>query len=149
MLTPLGNKESDRHSRSRVAVKNLMMPGTPSQFLKFAMAGAAGTICHYATLLLWVEVLALPVVAGALAGFCVGALTNYLLARRFVFASGRPHASALPRFAAVATAGAAVNTGIVALLYGAGTHYVLAQVVATVAVLAWNFLANRFWTFAD
>jgi len=126
-----------------------MMHGTLAQFLKFAAAGAVGTACHYATLVLWVEVLDLSVVTGALAGFCVGALVNYLLARRFVFASDRPHGSALPRFAAIATAGAAINTGIVALLYGAGAHYLVAQAVATVAVLAWNFLANRYWTFAD
>jgi putative flippase GtrA len=66
-----------------------------------------------------------------------------------VFASDRSHGSALPRFALVATAGAAINTGIVALLYAAGAHYLVAQAVATVAVLAWNFLANRYWTFAD
>ncbi len=124
-----------------------MMHGTLVQFLKFAAAGAVGTVCHYATLVLWVEVLALPVVAGALAGFCVGALVNYLLARRFVFDSDRPHGSALPRFAVVATAGAAINTGIVALLYGGGVHYLVAQAVATVAVLACNFIANRHWTF--
>ena len=125
-----------------------MMHGTLVQFLKFAAAGAVGTVCHYATLVLWVEVLALPVVAGALAGFCVGALVNYLLARRFVFDSDRPHGSALPRFAVVATAGAAINTGIVALLYGGGVHYLVAQAVATVAVLACNFIANRHWTCA-
>ncbi len=125
------------------------MHGTLVQFLKFAGAGAVGTVFHYATLILWVEVLDLPIVAGALAGFCAGALVNYLLARWFVFASDRPHGSALPRFAVVATAGAAINTGIVALLYGAGAYYLIAQAVATMAVLAWNFIANRHWTFAD
>ena len=86
------------------------MHGTLVQFLKFAGAGAVGTVFHYATLILWVEVLDLPIVA---------------------------------------TAGAAINTGIVALLYGAEAHYLIAQAVATMAVLAWNFIANRHWTFAD
>jgi putative flippase GtrA len=126
-----------------------MMHATLGQFLKFAAGGAVGTACHYATLVLWVESLGGPVVPGALAGFCVGALVNYLLARRFVFASDRPHGSALPRFALVAAVGAAINTGIVALLYGAGAHYLVAQVAATGAVLAVNFLANRHWTFAE
>jgi putative flippase GtrA len=118
-----------------------------AQFLKFAAAGAIGTAFHYATLVLWVEVLGGRVVPGTLAGFCAGALVNYLIARRFVFASDRPHAAALPRFALVATTGAVLNTAIVAWLAGAGLHYLLAQVVATGAVLAWNFLLNRAWTF--
>lgn len=123
------------------------MPGLLSQFLKFAAGGAVGTACHYATLVLWVEVLGGAVVPGALAGFCVGALVNYLIARRFVFRSDRPHRAALPRFGLVAATGAAINTGIVAGLSGAGLHYLAAQVVATVAVLVWNYLLNRAWTF--
>lgn len=118
-----------------------------AQFLKFAAAGAVGTAFHYATLVLWVEVLGGRVVSGTLAGFCAGALVNYLVARRFVFASDRPHAAALPRFALVAATGAVLNTAIVAWLNGAGLHYLLAQVVATGAVLAWNFFLNRAWTF--
>jgi putative flippase GtrA len=124
-----------------------MMHAMLPQFLRFAGAGAVGTACHYATLVLWVEVLGGAVVPGALAGFCVGALVNYLIARRFVFRSERPHAAALPRFALVAASGAAINTGIVALLNGAGAHYLAAQVVATVVVLGWNFAVNRAWTF--
>jgi putative flippase GtrA len=118
-----------------------------AQFLKFAAAGGVGTACHYATLVLWVEVLGGPVVPGTLAGFGVGALVNYLVARRFVFASDRPHAAALPRFALVAATGAALNTAIVAWLNGPGLHYLAAQVVATGAVLVWNFFLNRAWTF--
>jgi putative flippase GtrA len=124
-----------------------MMHAMLAQFLKFAAGGAVGTACHYATLVLWVEVLGGAVVPSAFAGFCIGALVNYLIARRFVFRSERPHAAALPRFALVAASGAAINTGIVALLNGAGVHYLAAQVVATVVVLGWNFVLNRSWTF--
>jgi putative flippase GtrA len=98
-------------------------------------------------LVLWVEVLHGPVVAGTLAGFCTGAFVNYVIARRFVFESERPHQTALPRFATIAAAGAAINTAIVALLYGAGLHYLLAQVIATAVVLVLNYFANRYWTF--
>jgi putative flippase GtrA len=121
---------------------------TLTQFLKFAAGGALGTACHYATLILWVEVAGGPVVAGTFAGFCVGALVNYLIARRWVFPGTQPHVTTLPRFALVAAAGAALNTAIVAWLYGAGAHYLVAQVAATGVVLAWNFLVNKHWTFS-
>lgn len=123
------------------------MHPTLAQFLKFAAGGAVGTACHYAVLVLWVEACGWPVVPGTLAGFVTGALVNYLIARRFVFQSDRPHQHALPRFAAIAAAGAAINTAIVGLLYGTGLHYLLAQVCATGAVLVGNYLANRHWTF--
>jgi putative flippase GtrA len=77
-----------------------------------------------------------------------GALVNYGLNHRFTFASGRSHATALPRFAAIAAVGIAVNGAVMALLLGPfGAHYVVAQVVATGAVLVVGFLANRTWTF--
>jgi putative flippase GtrA len=121
---------------------------TLTQFLKFAAGGAVGTALHYAVLVAWVEVAGGPVVPGTLAGFCVGALANYLIARRYVFVTARSHVSAVPRFALVAAVGAAINTAIVALLYRAGAYYLAAQVAATGVVLVFNFLANRHWTFS-
>jgi putative flippase GtrA len=121
---------------------------TLTQFLKFAAGGAVGTALHYAVLVAWVEAAGGPVVPGTLAGFCVGALANYLIARRYVFVTARPHGYTVPRFALVAAAGAVINTAIVALLYGAGAYYLAAQVAATGIVLAFNFLANRHWTFS-
>jgi len=123
------------------------MRRTRAQFFIFAAGGAVGTACHYITLIFLVEILAVPVVPATLAGFVVGALVNYVLARHFAFESSRPHRTALPRFAAVATVGAAINTVIVGSLFAAGLHYLVAQVAATAIVLAWNFLANKYWTF--
>ena len=123
------------------------MRRTGEQFVIFAAGGAVGTACHYITLVFLVELAAFPVVPAALAGFLVGALVNYSLARRFAFQSSRPHRTALPRFATVATVGAAINTAIVALLFGMGVHYLLAQVAATTIVFFCNFLANKNWTF--
>jgi putative flippase GtrA len=125
------------------------MPATLVQFLKFAAAGTIGTACHYATLVIWVEALGWAVTPGALAGYCVGALVNYGIARRVVFSSRRPHAAALPRFALTAALGAAINTSIVGLLFHAGLHYLVAQVLATAVVLLWNFVVNRNWTFTE
>jgi putative flippase GtrA len=121
---------------------------TLTQFLKFAAGGAVGTVVQFAVLVAWVEIAGGPVVAGTLAGFCAGALVNYVIARGYVFATARPHGSTLPRFALVATAGAVLNTAIVAMLFDAGAYYLAAQVVATCIVLAFNFLANRHWTFS-
>jgi putative flippase GtrA len=117
------------------------------QFLRYATAGAVGTLVQYATLVLLVQTQSAGAVVASTLGAIAGALVNYTLNHRFTFASGRPHGQALPRFAAVAVAGIALNALVVAMLVNAGAHYLVAQVAATAAVLLAGYLANRAWTF--
>ena len=118
------------------------------QFLRYAGAGAIGTALHYAVLIALVQLARQDAVVASTAGAVAGALVNYLLNRHFTFASVKPHARALPRFALIAVGGVALNAAVMAsVLYVAGPHYLLAQIAATGAVLAAGFLANRAWTF--
>jgi len=118
------------------------------QFLRYAGAGAIGTVAQYAVLVTLVQSGAAGAVAASTAGAIVGAAINYGLNHRVTFASGVPHARALPRFAAVAAVGIALNALVVAAVLAlAGPHYLVAQVAATLTVLAAGYLANRAWTF--
>jgi len=117
-----------------------------AQFALFSAVGAVGTAAHFAILILLVQLLATgPVIASA-AGFAAGALVNYSLNYRVTFRSSNPHSSALPKFLAVALAGLCLNT-VIMTLATAWLHYLLSQAMATLCVLGWNFLCNRFWTF--
>jgi putative flippase GtrA len=79
----------------------------------------------------------------------LGALVAYGGNRRFTFSgSTAPHASAFPRFAAIAAVGAVVNALIVGAGAAWGAHYLLMQVVATVAVMVGTYHLNRLWTFS-
>jgi len=118
-----------------------------AQFLRYAGAGAVGTLAQYALLVILVQAQWAGAVVASTLGAIAGALVNYALNHRFTFASGRTHAQALPRFAAVAAAGIALNAAVVALLVHADVHYLAAQVVATGVVLVAGYLANRAWTF--
>ncbi|MBS0326061.1 MAG: GtrA family protein [Proteobacteria bacterium] len=118
------------------------------QFFRYAAAGAIGTAVQYAILVALVESLQVQAVAASTIGAVAGAFVNYGLNHRYTFGSDAPHARALPRFAATALAGIALNAAVVALLVSAArTNYLAAQVVATAAVLAFTFLGNRRWTF--
>ena len=118
------------------------------QFMGFAAVGLFGTVAHYAVLWLLVESVHIAVVPATTAGFVVGAVVNYALNRRFVFASNASHVVALPKFLLVAACGAVINGLAVAwLLAITDVHYLLIQLVATAAVLVWNFAANYLWTF--
>jgi putative flippase GtrA len=119
-----------------------------SKFLRFAAVGLVGTAAHYSVLTALVELAGNPVVLATTLGFGVGALVNYLLNRRFTFASAARHAVALPKFLLIAAAGAVLNAAIVAWLLGhVPVHYLVIQLAATGIVLLWNFAANALWTF--
>lgn len=86
--------------------------------------------------------------SAAFGGFC-GALAAYRGNREFTFTAAAPHRRALPRFLAVAAAGALANGGAV----WAGTelmdaHYLAVQALATVAIVCAGFVMNQRWTFA-
>jgi putative flippase GtrA len=124
------------------------LPVRLRQFLSFALVGVVGTAAHYLVLAILVEIVAAPVLLATTAGFVVGAEINYALNRRFTFVSTSPHHVALPKFLTVAATGALLNAAVVALFVEVALwHYLLAQLLATVTVLGWNFVANLAWTF--
>lgn len=121
-----------------------------AQFAAFAGIGAIGTAAHYLVLIALTQGAGVNAVAASVAGSLVGAAINYLLNYHFTFRSNRPHREAAPRFLFVAGAGIALNAIIMfaTVQYG-GLHYLISQVLATLAVLVFNFVFNRIWTFAD
>jgi len=118
------------------------------QFIQYGGAGAIGTAAHFATLVTLVQLAGAGPLGASTIGAIVGAAVNYALNYRFTFASRRAHHIALPRFAAIAAAGVLLNALVLsAMLALVQPHYLVAQVVATGAVLIAGFLANRKWTF--
>lgn len=121
-----------------------------TQFLQFASVGAIGTAVQYGVLYGLVEWLGSnPVLASAI-GMILGAITNYILNYVYTFNSTKKHAETAPKFFTVAAFGLALNTSMMALaIQHWQLHYLLAQVLSTLLVLVWNFLANRYWTFRE
>lgn len=118
------------------------------QFLRYAAMGVMGTAFHYAVLIALVQFAHTGAVGASTVGAVAGALVNYTLNHRYTFASDKTLGHALPRFALVAVAGIALNALVMAaVLAVAEPHYLVAQVMATGAVLAAGYIANRAWTF--
>jgi putative flippase GtrA len=118
------------------------------QFITFTGVGLVAAVAHYGVLILLVELGRMQPVFATLWGFLAGAAVSYLLNRRFTFRSDRPHRAAAPRFLAVSTGGFVLNGLVMWLLNeGWGVPYLLAQVIATLIVLFWNFTVNLLWTF--
>ena len=117
------------------------------QFLCFAAVGAIGTCAHYLVLVACVLLLDLRAVVASALGYLVGGFVNYLLNYRFTFRSTVRHGRSATRFAIVAIAGFAINWAMMVAMAAPQIHFLVAQVCATAVVLAFNFTANRIWTF--
>lgn len=118
------------------------------QFAKFSGVGAIGTACHYVTLVVLVQSFNAPPLFGSTCGFAVGALVNYYLNYKFTFKSNKSHVEAMTKFFVVAFLGMCLNAVIMfAGMRYLQLNYMLAQIIATGAVLTSNFAFNRFWTF--
>ena len=123
--------------------------GTIAQFLLFAGVGAIGTLGHYTILIVLVQFWAVDPVFASSLGFVVGAIINYILNYQFTFQSDKRHAEAFTKFLIVATIGAGINGFIMYIgVENTNINYLIVQIFATVAVLLWNFVVNKLWTFA-
>lgn len=113
------------------------------------MVGGLCTAVQYLVLVAAVELgRADPLLASG-AGFVLSAMLNYLLNRRFTWASQAEHRVAASRFVLVVSSGLLLNLLGMRLLHGyLGWHYVPAQVLTTLVTLGWNFAWHRYWTFA-
>lgn len=121
----------------------------PGQLLRYAALGAVGTACHYMVLVALVELAEVGRLLATTLGFATGAVVNYLLNYHLLFTTGLAHGPTFARFLTVAVFGAGVNAAVFGALLGLGLHYLVAQLVATAAVVVLTFVANKRWTFRD
>jgi putative flippase GtrA len=116
--------------------------------LRFLAVGAAATALQYAILVALVRWAGWNAVPASTLGFAISLWLNYALNRRYTFASERPHAQALPRFLVTALCGLGLTAvGMYTLASLMRLDYLVAQVIVTAVVTAWNFALNRWWTF--
>lgn len=119
---------------------------TPA-LLRYAGVGAFATAAHWATLVAAVEAGLLPAWAATGVGALVGAQVAFFGNRRFTFGHAGALLPAWTRFMLTALLGGVVGMALVAAGVHAGLHYLLAQALATSAVLLLTFAINRRWTF--
>jgi len=116
-------------------------------FIRYTTVGAVATAVHYTLLVLGVEFAGWPAFAASGFGAVVGAQVAYAGNRWFTFAHRGDVRASWPRFQATAVIGALLGMAVVALGVWLGAHYLIAQVVATLASLLLTFGINRGWTF--
>jgi len=118
------------------------------RFIKFLGVGGAATLIQYGILIAMVELFQSSALVGSTVGYLVSGVFNYTLNYYFTFTSTAGHGLAVTRFVIVAVVGLALNSGLVFLLTDMlAVFYITAQVIATAAVVIWNFIAHKHWTY--
>ncbi len=126
----------------------LTFPGL-RQFLKFSLVGASGAVIDLGVLYLLVQFFWVWYIAAATISFLLAVTNNFLWNKFWTFRDpSRRYGRQYTQFLVVSTVGLGLNNVILFLLVeGLGLWYMWAKVFAIVVVLAWNFTANKYWTF--
>jgi putative flippase GtrA len=119
-----------------------------NKFVRFLIVGGIATLIQYVALIWTVERWHWNSVLASSLGYLLSAIANYVLNYYYTFRSDNHHGIAATRFAMVAAAGLALNALLMQLL-AIKLHlpYILAQILATVCTLLWNYWANSRWSF--
>lgn len=130
------------------AQATLFAKGLILRVIKFLSVGAIATAIQYALLIIQVEVLSVSSVVASFIAYSLSSVVNYLMNYYFTFGSTAKHLQSSAKFVLVAVIGLVVNTVLMyALIEIAGVHYLFAQIISTLIVLVWNYLAHKHWTY--
>lgn len=118
---------------------------------KYTVVGILGTIVDIGTLVLLVEKVRTPLLLASTLSFCISLAHNFLLNKWWTFhdAPGSTMRQSI-KYAITALFGLILNNAVLfVLVYIAGIWYVLAKLITSAVIVAWNFSMNNFWTFSD
>ena len=124
---------------------------TADQFIKFCVVGAINTVVDfgiYLALTRLTEFWSLHLVFASAISFTVAVCCSFILNTFWTFRCAKSgwRKRAMPFFI-VALGGLFVNAGTVLVIITLGVWDVIAKIVATAVVLAWNFTLQKKWTF--
>lgn len=127
---------------------------TVVQFIRFCLVGGSGMVVDMGVTAFASEVLGADPRLGALFGFSLAVISNYLLNRIWTFSGdGKPsHAFSFVTFLAISSIGMAISIGVMhvamtQLGMGEGLWYLMARFIGIVVATAWNFTGSKLIAF--
>jgi putative flippase GtrA len=132
-----------------VTMRDLALPDTMVQFVRFAIVGASGYVLNIGVFALAHLAMDYRLAAGA--AFLVAVANNFLWNRAWTFRDARGHAGfQAARFLLVSVAAFAFGLLVLdVLVRDAGVEAVLAQSVAIVVATPLSFVGNKLWSFRE
>lgn len=121
------------------------------QFIKFSLVGASGTIVDWVFYFIFTRWLGIFYLIAKALSFVIAAINNYAWNRIWTFRSKEKNITGeFAKFFLVSLVGLGLN---VLIMYLAVDKLAISDlwglVIATAAVMFWNFFANKLWTFKE
>jgi len=125
-------------------------PASWLQLLKFAVVGGSGYLVNLAVFALLADNSGIHHAIAAVGAFCVAVTNNFLWNRYWTFGPGDGRAGfQAVRFLTVSLLSLLLNLAVLeAILAGTEVGELTAQAIAVAAVMPFNFLGNKLWTFS-
>jgi putative flippase GtrA len=118
------------------------------KLIRFGIVGVLTAVLHYGVLYIGVELVNAHATLASSVGFVVAVIFNYFMHYNWTFGEPAPHGRTLGRYLVMISCGFLINGG---LMYAGeqwwSVHYLLAQALALVAVVLWNFVLSNTWVF--
>ncbi|WP_319470207.1 GtrA family protein [uncultured Trichococcus sp.] len=125
-------------------MNNLLM-----QLFKFGLVGVVATVLDFLFLFLLTEIFGIYYLFSAAVSFVLSTLFNYVASMRFVFNSKfskDEKTKELFLFIILSIIGLLLNQFLMWLFVEKiALYYMLAKIVATFFVMAWNFISRKIW----
>ena len=119
------------------------------QLMKFGVVGIIATVIDFVVLTILTETFGVHYLTSAAIGFIVATLFNYVASMRYVFNSRfGPHEKRkeLIIFILLSVVGLGLNQFFMWLFVEFfSIFYIFSKVLATVLVMAWNFVSRKLW----
>ena len=116
------------------------------QFFRYAFVGGIATIVDWAVLYI-LTTMGMYYLVSTVFAFFAGLAVNFLLSKLLVFSASEAKVGKVGEFVAYAIIGAMgllITMGIMYLLTDiVGMYFMLSKVIATVIVLAWNYIVRK------
>jgi putative flippase GtrA len=116
-------------------------------WVRFGLVGVLNTITGLSIIYLLKWAFSVPDFPANLGGYGVGLIVSYILNSRWTFASKRPVASSLPRFAIVILVSYVINYAIVALALKSNVNSYVAQAMGVLPYSLSTYFGSRFFVF--
>ena len=121
-----------------------------ARLFRFGIVGGTTAALYYALLYVAVEWLEAGAVLSSAVVYLIVIALNYLMHYSWTFAVSSPHTTALKRYLVMTGCGFFINVSVmyigVSVLHA---NYLLAQTVAMVVIIVWNFTLSSLWVFRD
>lgn len=128
-------------------VRRLLNADSVSELVRFGIVGTSGVVVNSAVLFLLHGVLAWALIPASALAVEAAIVNNFVWNDRWTFSTRTQTPFRFLRFNLVSLGGLVVNTGVLAAIVAlTGTHYLVANLVAIGAAMAWNFSVNSRWT---